>query len=77
MTVSSTVTSTQPAWGIGLATVTADEQVLDTWFPTGKLGLGELPLVAGEDQADVLDLPPAAVGDRAAARPAYRRRWSP
>ncbi|MBO4207796.1 hypothetical protein GSF22_17555, partial [Micromonospora echinofusca] len=22
----------QPAWGIGLATVTADEQVLDTWY---------------------------------------------
>ncbi|MEV4350394.1 2,3,4,5-tetrahydropyridine-2,6-dicarboxylate N-succinyltransferase [Actinoplanes sp. NPDC049596] len=33
--------STSPAWGIGLATVTADGQVLDTWFPF--LGLGELP----------------------------------
>ena len=32
----------QPAWGIGLATVTADGQVLDTWYPAGKLGLGEL-----------------------------------
>ncbi|MFV2100038.1 2,3,4,5-tetrahydropyridine-2,6-dicarboxylate N-succinyltransferase [Micromonospora sp. LOL_024] len=59
------MTSTQSAWGIGLATVTADDQVLETWYPTGKLGLGELPLVAGEDEADVLDLPPAAIGDRA------------
>ncbi|SNY06437.1 2,3,4,5-tetrahydropyridine-2,6-dicarboxylate N-succinyltransferase [Paractinoplanes atraurantiacus] len=33
--------STSPAWGIGLATVTADGQVLDTWFPF--LGLGEPP----------------------------------
>ncbi|WP_030490457.1 2,3,4,5-tetrahydropyridine-2,6-dicarboxylate N-succinyltransferase [Micromonospora chokoriensis] len=58
------MTSADSAWGIGLATVTADEQVLDTWYPTGKLGLGELPLVSGEDEADVLDLPPAALGDR-------------
>ncbi|MEU8184446.1 2,3,4,5-tetrahydropyridine-2,6-dicarboxylate N-succinyltransferase [Micromonospora sp. NPDC049044] len=58
------MTSAESAWGIGLATVTADEQVLDTWYPTGKLGLGELPLVAGEDKSDVLDLPPAALGDR-------------
>ncbi|MEH0972416.1 2,3,4,5-tetrahydropyridine-2,6-dicarboxylate N-succinyltransferase [Micromonospora sp. CPCC 205546] len=57
--------TSESAWGIGLATVTADGQVLDTWYPTGKLGLGKLPLVAGEDEADVLDLPPGAVGDRA------------
>jgi 2,3,4,5-tetrahydropyridine-2,6-dicarboxylate N-succinyltransferase len=35
--------STSPAWGIGLATVTAEGQVLDTWFPDGFLGLGEEP----------------------------------
>ena len=58
------MTNAQPAWGIGLATITAQDQVLDTWYPTGKLGLGELPLVPGEDRADVLDLPPTAVGDR-------------
>jgi 2,3,4,5-tetrahydropyridine-2-carboxylate N-succinyltransferase len=58
------VTNTQPAWGIGLATIMQDEQVLDTWYPTGKLGLGSLPLVAGEDQGDVLDLPPGAIGER-------------
>src|SRR3954447_11804301 len=35
--------STSPAWGIGLATVTASGQVLDTWFPAGFLGLGDEP----------------------------------
>ncbi len=35
--------STSSAWGVGLATVTADGQVLDTWYPSGYLGLGELP----------------------------------
>ena len=59
------MTNAQPAWGIGLATVTQTGQVLDTWYPTGKLDLGELPLVAGEEPADNLDLPPGAVGDRA------------
>jgi 2,3,4,5-tetrahydropyridine-2,6-dicarboxylate N-succinyltransferase len=38
-----TAISTSPAWGIGLATVTAEGQVLDTWFPQGFLGLGEEP----------------------------------
>jgi len=38
-----TAISTSPAWGIGLATVTADGQVLDTWYPTGLLGLGPVP----------------------------------
>src|SRR5689334_1455430 len=32
--------SDSPAWGLGLATVTADGQVLDTWYPAGWLGLG-------------------------------------
>jgi 2,3,4,5-tetrahydropyridine-2-carboxylate N-succinyltransferase len=32
-----------PAWGLGLATVTASGQVLDAWFPTGHLGLGPIP----------------------------------
>jgi 2,3,4,5-tetrahydropyridine-2-carboxylate N-succinyltransferase len=39
----STAISTSPAWGIGLATVTAEGQVLDTWFPAGFLGLGAAP----------------------------------
>jgi 2,3,4,5-tetrahydropyridine-2-carboxylate N-succinyltransferase len=48
--------STSPAWGIGLATVTAEGQVLDTWYPTGSLGLGDAP------SADPVALP---VGERA------------
>jgi 2,3,4,5-tetrahydropyridine-2-carboxylate N-succinyltransferase len=35
--------TTSAAWGVGLATVTADGQVLDTWYPAGFLGLGEAP----------------------------------
>ncbi len=57
------MTTTSPAWGIGVATIAGD-QVLDTWYPTGRLGLGESPLVAGDD-GDRLDLPPGALGDRA------------
>src|SRR6185437_4485758 len=34
------VSSDSPAWGLGLATITTDGQVLDTWYPAGKLGLG-------------------------------------
>jgi 2,3,4,5-tetrahydropyridine-2,6-dicarboxylate N-succinyltransferase len=32
-----------PAWGVGLATVTDGGQVLDVWYPAGRLGLGHLP----------------------------------
>jgi 2,3,4,5-tetrahydropyridine-2,6-dicarboxylate N-succinyltransferase len=39
----STAISTSPAWGIGLATVTAAGQVLDTWYTAGFLGLGGVP----------------------------------
>ena len=42
----STTISTSPAWGIGLATVTAEGQVLDTWYPAGYLGLGPAPAQA-------------------------------
>jgi 2,3,4,5-tetrahydropyridine-2-carboxylate N-succinyltransferase len=34
------------AWGVGLATVYPAGQVLDVWFPTGRLGLG-VPGVSG------------------------------
>jgi 2,3,4,5-tetrahydropyridine-2,6-dicarboxylate N-succinyltransferase len=34
---------TSPAWGTGLATVTTEGQVLDTWYPAGRLGLGPAP----------------------------------
>ncbi|MGH3660479.1 MAG: 2,3,4,5-tetrahydropyridine-2,6-dicarboxylate N-succinyltransferase [Micromonosporaceae bacterium] len=33
--------STESAWGYGLATLGNDDQILDTWFPAGQLGLGE------------------------------------
>jgi 2,3,4,5-tetrahydropyridine-2-carboxylate N-succinyltransferase len=46
-----------PAWGVGLATTTADGQVLDVWYPAGRLGLGEAP--AGEPGFD-----PTLTGDR-------------
>ena len=55
------MTNTQSAWGLGLATTTTENQVLDTWYPAGKLGLGPAP----EDGAGKpLDLPPGAVGER-------------
>jgi len=38
-----TAISTSSAWGIGLATGTADGQVLDTWYPAGFLALGVEP----------------------------------
>jgi 2,3,4,5-tetrahydropyridine-2-carboxylate N-succinyltransferase len=56
------VTETSPAWGIGLAAITADGRVLDTWYPEGKLGLGAAP---DGNAAVLLALPPAAVGERA------------
>ncbi|GAA1588858.1 2,3,4,5-tetrahydropyridine-2,6-dicarboxylate N-succinyltransferase [Actinoplanes couchii] len=52
-----TAISTSPAWGIGLATVTAEGQVLDTWFPAGFLGLGEEP-------ADLPVLPAGLTGPK-------------
>lgn len=53
---------TDSAWGIGLATTTAEGQVLDTWYPADRLGLGALP---DGDSAARLRMPPATIGDRA------------
>src|ERR1700759_5660170 len=50
--------SDSPAWGIGLATVTADGQVLDTWYSAGFLGLGDEP-------ADPPALPAGLTGAKA------------
>ncbi|HEX5594452.1 MAG TPA: 2,3,4,5-tetrahydropyridine-2,6-dicarboxylate N-succinyltransferase, partial [Micromonosporaceae bacterium] len=55
------MTTAQPAWGIGLATITSDDQVLDTWYPAGKLGLGTPP---EGDPEQLLGLPAGAVGRR-------------
>lgn len=51
--------TTRAAWGHGLATITADGTVLDTWYPEPRLGEApevdqipsELTALAGEDQA--------------------------
>jgi 2,3,4,5-tetrahydropyridine-2,6-dicarboxylate N-succinyltransferase len=53
-----TAISTSPAWGLGLATVTAGGQVLDTWYPVGFLGLGDPP-------ADPPTLPAGLAGPKA------------
>jgi 2,3,4,5-tetrahydropyridine-2-carboxylate N-succinyltransferase len=37
--VSDVTTTTAGAWGVGLATVSAAGQVLDTWYPSPQLGL--------------------------------------
>jgi len=55
------VTTTLPAWGLGLATLTSDDLVLDTWYPTGLLGLGAAP---EGDPETLLALPEGMVGDR-------------
>jgi len=34
---------TTGAWGLGLATVTTEGQMLDAWYPTDHLGLGAMP----------------------------------
>ncbi len=49
--------NTSPAWGTGLATVTAEGQVLDVWYPAGRLGLGTAP-------ADDPGFDPTLIGDR-------------
>jgi 2,3,4,5-tetrahydropyridine-2-carboxylate N-succinyltransferase len=66
------MTLTQPAWGLGLATLTDHGQVLDVWFPAGKLAVGEsgpdnlpahTPLDAADSEA-MLGLLPGTAGPR-------------
>ena len=53
------MTTTRAAWGHGVATVTTDGSVLDTWYPEPTLGEApeavqvpeELLALAGEDEA--------------------------
>jgi 2,3,4,5-tetrahydropyridine-2-carboxylate N-succinyltransferase len=54
------VTNAQPAWGIGLGTITADDQVLEVWYSV--LGLGARPSdaalpAAAQDAAGPRSLP--------------------
>jgi 2,3,4,5-tetrahydropyridine-2-carboxylate N-succinyltransferase len=60
--------SQSPAWGFGIATVTADRQVLDAWFPAERLGLGEPP-PHPEDRAPEVTAESHLPGLRAAAAP--------
>jgi 2,3,4,5-tetrahydropyridine-2-carboxylate N-succinyltransferase len=64
--------TTQPAWGLGLATVTEAGHVLDVWFPAGKLALGapalddvpaDVPLPPADTEA-LLGLLPGTAGPR-------------
>jgi 2,3,4,5-tetrahydropyridine-2-carboxylate N-succinyltransferase len=55
-----TAISTSAAWGVGLATVTAEGQVLDTWYPAGYLGLGAEPA----EPAEAPVLPAGLTGPR-------------
>jgi 2,3,4,5-tetrahydropyridine-2-carboxylate N-succinyltransferase len=65
------MTLTLPAWGLGLATLTDDGDVLDIWFPGERLALGEpsvdvptgRPLHEAESEA-LLGLMPGTVGPR-------------
>ena len=65
------MTLTQPAWGLGLATLTEDTEVLDVWFPAERLSVGEpsidlptnTPLAPAESEA-ALGLMPGTVGPR-------------
>jgi len=62
--------TTNSAWGVGLATITDDGQLLDVWFPAGKLTLGvppevDLPASAplpGAESDALLGLPPGTTG---------------
>jgi 2,3,4,5-tetrahydropyridine-2-carboxylate N-succinyltransferase len=68
------------AWGHGLATVTADGLVLDTWFPTTHLGEApsdavglvpaELESAAGRDDRRAVDLVPVTIAIDLAVPPA-------
>src|SRR4051795_7344427 len=62
---------TRGAWGVGLATLTEDDRVLDTWYPTIALGTEGAPRdavgtrVLGGAEAATLGTPElaAAVGE--------------
>lgn len=55
--------SARAAWGIGLATVTEDDQTLDVWFP--RPALGDAPRETSGPYGVPADLAALAVTDRA------------
>jgi 2,3,4,5-tetrahydropyridine-2-carboxylate N-succinyltransferase len=58
MTTTDDTTTERPgAWGAGLATISADGTVLDTWFPRPALGAADAPVVGAG--TTVLDAPAA------------------
>lgn len=66
-----------PAWGTGLATLTDEGQVLDTWYPAGRLALGVPPsdsppantVLPPTESAALLGLPASTVGPDGAVGP--------
>jgi 2,3,4,5-tetrahydropyridine-2-carboxylate N-succinyltransferase len=68
------------AWGHGLATISADGLVLDTWFPTTQLGEApvdatglvpaELETAAGRDDRRAVDIVPVTIAIELGAPPA-------
>ena len=78
--VSDATTASRPthAWGHGLATVTADGTVLDTWFPAPALGSApdaqrvpaSLAALAGADERRLVTLEPVTVSIELEAAPA-------
>ncbi len=63
------MSSTRQAWGFGLATISPDGTVLDTWYPSPRLGVppegadrdavpGELAAAAGSDDRRAVRLEP-------------------
>ncbi|GAA4207307.1 2,3,4,5-tetrahydropyridine-2,6-dicarboxylate N-succinyltransferase [Actinocatenispora rupis] len=56
------MTKQTSAWGVGIATVDAGGTILDTWFPTDKLGLGEPPFAVDGTGSAQLDAAAATEG---------------
>jgi 2,3,4,5-tetrahydropyridine-2-carboxylate N-succinyltransferase len=70
--------SPNPAWGHGLATVTSNGEVLDTWFPSPALGAApanarvpaELAAQSGPDERRLVTIEPITVSIDLEAAPA-------
>src|SRR3954451_24878412 len=66
---------TRGAWGVGLATLTEDDRVLDTWYPTIALGTEGAPRDAvGTRVLDAAEAATLGTPELAAAGGGDRRR---